>query len=83
MILMKEFVSLTTVAMEIGKKQFFNDQWKMLQEEKILKTWILQMQTTTEKIELIRYSVLGEVKLCNHENVHFEKKSQKSFKKKL
>ena len=41
------------------------------------------MQTTTEKIELIRYSVLGEVKLCNHENVHFEKKSQKSFKKKL
>ena len=34
MILMKEFVSLTTVAMEIGKRHFFNDQWKILQEEK-------------------------------------------------
>ena len=33
MILMKEFVSLTTVAMEIGKR---HDQWKMLQEEKYL-----------------------------------------------
>ena len=31
---MKEFVSLTTVAMEIGKRQFLNDQWKMLQKEK-------------------------------------------------
>ena len=36
MILMKEFVSLTTVAMEIGKRHFFNDQWKILQEEKYL-----------------------------------------------
>ena len=36
MILMKEFVSLKTVAMEIGKRRFFNDQWKMLQEEKYL-----------------------------------------------
>ena len=33
MILMKEFVSLTTVAMEIGER---HDQWKMLQEEKYL-----------------------------------------------
>ena len=36
MILMKEFVSLTTVAMEMGKRHFFNDQWKMLQKEKYL-----------------------------------------------
>ena len=34
MILMKEFVSLKTVAMEIGKRHFFNDQWEMIQEEK-------------------------------------------------
>ena len=36
MILMKEFVSLTTVAMEIGKRHFFKDQWKVFQEEKYL-----------------------------------------------
>ena len=36
MILMKEFVPLRTVTMEIGKIYFFNDQWKMLQEEKYL-----------------------------------------------
>ena len=40
-----------------------------------LKTLILQMQTTTEKIELIGYLILGEIKLCNLENVHFEKNS--------
>ena len=34
MVLMKEFVSLITVAMEISKIHFFNDYWKMLQEEK-------------------------------------------------
>ena len=33
---MKAFVSLTTVAMEIGKRHFFNDQWKILQEKKYL-----------------------------------------------
>ena len=33
---MKEFVSLTTVSMEISKRNFFNDQWRMLQEEKCL-----------------------------------------------
>ena len=36
MILMKEFVSLTTVAMEIGKRHFFKGQWKIVQEEKYL-----------------------------------------------
>ena len=36
MILMREFVSLTTAAFEIGKRHFFNDQWKILQEEKYL-----------------------------------------------
>ena len=34
MILTKEFVSLATVAMEIGKRHFFNDQGKILREEK-------------------------------------------------
>lgn len=54
MILMIEFVSLRIVAMEIGKIHFFNDQWKIVREEKsYLKTWILQMPTTTEKVELI------------------------------
>ena len=33
---MKEFVSLTTAAVKIGKRHFFNDQCKMLQEEKQL-----------------------------------------------
>ena len=33
---MSEFVSLTNVAMETGKKHFLNEQWKMLQEEKYL-----------------------------------------------
>ena len=36
MIVMKEFVFLTTAAMEIGKKHFFNDQWKIIQGEKYL-----------------------------------------------
>ena len=34
MILMKEFVSLTTAAMEIRKRYFFNNHWKILQEQK-------------------------------------------------
>ena len=33
---MKEFVFITTVAMEIGKRHGFNDQWKMLEEGKYL-----------------------------------------------
>ena len=45
MILKKEFVSLTTVAMGIGKRHFFNDQWKMLQEKKHL---IKNMNLTDE-----------------------------------
>ena len=49
MILIKEFVSLITVAIEIGKRYFF--QWSM--KNALLKTWTLQMQTSTEKIELI------------------------------
>ena len=43
-----------------------------------LKTWILQIQTTTEKIKLIGYLILGEIKFCNLKNEHFEKKSPKS-----
>ena len=69
MILMKEFVSLITVAMEISKRHFLNAS---------LRTWTLQMQTTTEKIELIGYLILGKIKLCNLKKVHFEKKDPKS-----
>ena len=43
-----------------------------------LKMWILQIQTTTEKIKLIEYLKLGEIKFCNLEYEHFEKKSPKS-----
>ena len=39
------------------------------------------MQATTEKIELIGYLILGEIKHFNLKNVHFEKKRQKSKKK--
>ena len=39
------------------------------------------MQTTTEKFELIGYLILGEIKLCNFKNIHFEKKNPKSLKK--
>ena len=34
MILMKEVVSIKTVAMEMGERHFFNNQWKILQVEK-------------------------------------------------
>ena len=36
-----------------------------------LKTWILQIQTCTEKIKLIGYLILGEIKFCNLKNEHF------------
>ena len=36
------------------------------------------MQTTTEKIELIEYFILDEIKPCNLKNVHFGEKSPKS-----
>ena len=36
------------------------------------------MQTTTEKIELMGYLILGKIKLCNLKKVHFEKKDPKS-----
>ena len=39
------------------------------------------MQTTTEKIELTGYLILGKKNLCNLKNVHFEKESPKSKKK--
>ena len=43
-----------------------------------LKTQILQIQTTTEKIKLIGCLILSEIKFCNFKNEHFEKKSLKS-----
>ena len=39
------------------------------------------MQTTTEKIKLTGYLILGEIKFWNLKNEHFEKKSSKSEKK--
>ena len=76
MTLMKKFVSLTTVAIEIVKRHFLNDQWKMLQEKK---RFIKKIQTSTEKTKLIGYLVLCEIKLCNLKNVHFLKKEPKKF----
>ena len=38
-----------------------------------LKTWILQIQTTTEKIKLIRYLILGEIKFWNLKWTFLEK----------
>ena len=35
------------------------------------------MQTTTEKIKLIGYLILGEIKFCEFKNEHFEKKPKK------
>ena len=37
----------------------------------------MKKQGTTKKIESIGYSVLGEIKFCNHKNEHFEEKSPK------
>ena len=45
-----------------------------------LKTQNLQVQTTTEKIELTGYLILGDIKLCNLKNINFEKKSPKCEK---
>ena len=45
---------------------------------KMLKKWILHVQTTTEKIEFIGYLILGEIKFWNLKNEHFEKKNPKS-----
>ena len=42
-----------------------------------LKTWILYLQTTTEKIKLNGYLILGEITFCNLKNEHFEKIAQK------
>ena len=45
-----------------------------------LKALILQIQTTTEKIKLTGYLILGEIKFCNLKNEHFEKKEPKKLK---
>ena len=34
-----------------------------------LKTWILEIQTTTEKIKLIGYLILGKIKVCKLKNI--------------
>ena len=36
------------------------------------------MQTITEEIKLIEYLILGEIKICNLKNKHFQKKRPKS-----
>ena len=39
---------------------------------------MVQIQTTTEKIELTGYLILGEIAFCNLKNEHFEKNNPKS-----
>ena len=43
-----------------------------------LKGLILLVQTTTKKIKLIGYLILGEIKFCNLKNEHFENNNPKS-----
>ena len=62
MILTKEFVSLTTVAVET------------IINEKCFK----RKSTDTEKIELIGYLIIDERKIGTLKKVHFEKKNPKS-----
>ena len=62
MILTKEFVSLTTVAVET------------VINEKCFK----RKSTDTEKIELIGYLIIDERKIGTLKKVHFEKKNPKS-----
>ena len=62
MILTKEFVSLTTVAVET------------VINEKCFK----RKSTDTEKIELIGYLIIDERKIGTLKKVHFEKKNAKS-----
>ena len=44
------------------------------------KRWILQIQTTTERIKLIGYLILREINFCKLKIEHFEEKSPKSWK---
>ena len=62
MILTKEFVSLTTVAVET------------IINEKCFK----RKSTDTETIELIGYLIIDERKIGTLKKVHFEKKNPKS-----
>ena len=62
MILTKDFVSLTTVAVET------------VINEKCFK----RKSTDTEKIELIGYLIIDERKIGTLKKVHFEKKNPKS-----
>ena len=39
---------------------------------------MLQIKTTTEKVKLIGYLILGEIKFFNLKNEHFEKMNPKS-----
>ena len=46
---MKEFASLTIVAMKIGKTVFhLSQQWLLREENSSSETWILKIQTITE-----------------------------------
>ena len=45
-----------------------------------LQTWILQIQTTTEKTKLSGYLILGEIKFCYLKNEHFWEKEPKKLK---
>ena len=71
---------LTTVAMEIGKIHFFNNQWKMFQEEKYL---IKNMNLTDAHFDWKNWvdrilDTWWDKTPCNLKNVYFEKKSLKN-----
>ena len=44
-----------------------------------LKTWILQTQTTTEKIDFTGYLILGKINFSNLKNEHLKKKKPKKL----
>ena len=67
-----------------GNRENIFFQWSMKnassEKNDSLKKQNLQVQTTTEKIELVGYLILGEIKLCNLKSINFEKKSPKCDK---
>ena len=54
-----------------NKRHFFNDKWKMLQQNRSL----MKNMNSTEKNKLIGYLLFGEMKLRNLKNAYFEKKN--------
>ena len=79
--MLKEFISIAMVAMEIEKKHYFSYHSNSCKEDKIFyqKTGILYIWPSTDKIEMTTL-VLDEKKCCNPNKVHFGKKCPKCNK---